>query len=94
MNKVIKNTVKVALTAAALAAALTGCHMFGARKGCNCSCNGANCSCHCADAGRCEKSRGANASMTLGVGTDGVHAGGDANLGNHGVSAGAGGTMH
>ena len=87
-KKIITQSVKVALTAGALAAALTGCCMFGSddccdKKGCCCKekCHG-------------KKTHGMNTSMTVGVGTDGIHAGGDANVGSHGVSVGAGGDMH
>ena len=91
MNKIITKSVKVALTAGALAAALTGCCMFGSDDCCgkkDCCCK-EPCKCCCG-----KKTRGINTSMTVGVGTDGIHAGGDANVGSHGISAGAGGGMH
>ena len=40
MNKIITQSVKVALTAGALAAALTGCCMFGSK---DCCCGKNNC---------------------------------------------------
>ena len=89
MNKIITKSVKVALTAGALAAALTGCCMFGSDDCCgkkDCCCK-EPCECCCG-----KKTHGMNTSMTVGVGTDGIHAGGDANVGSHGVSAGGG--MH
>ena len=93
-KKVIKNAVKVALTAGALAAALTGCCMF---KSDRCCCTNPD-ACCCADAccrEKCHgKTRGMNTSMTVGVGTDGVRMGGDANVGSHGVSADVSGDMH
>ena len=91
MNKIITKSVKVALTAGALAAALTGCCRFGSDDCCgkkDCCCK-EPCTCCCG-----KKTHGMNTSMTVGVGTDGIHAGGDANVGSHGVSAGAGGGMH
>ena len=96
MNKIITKSVKVALTAGALAAALTGCCMFGSDDCCgkkDCCCKEP---CKCCYEKKCcgKKAHGINTSMTVGVGTDGIHAGGDANVGSHGVSAGAGGGMH
>ena len=82
MNKTITKSVKVAVTAGALAVALTGCCMFGSK---GCCCEKKSCG---------KKTSGINTSMTVGVGTDGIHAGGDANVGSHGISAGAGGGMH
>ena len=91
MNKIITKSVKVAFTAGALAAAFTGCCMFGSDDCCgkkDCCCK-EPCKCCCG-----KKTSGVNTSMTVGVGTDGIHAGGDANVGSHGISAGAGGGMH
>ena len=104
MNKIIMNTVKLTVTAAALAAALTGCCMFGSNDCCGKK------GCHCAESAKCRctkegcrpecggaKKHGVNTSMTLGVGTDGIRVGSDANVGSHGASmhanadAGAGG---
>ena len=96
MNKIIIQSVKVALTAGALAAALTGCCMFGSDDCCGkkeCCCK-ESCTCCCKEKCHGKKTRGMNTSMTVGVGTDGIHAGGDANVGSHGVSVGAGGGMH
>ena len=90
MNKIITQSVKVALTAGALAAALTGCCMFGSDD----CCGKEPCKCCCEKKCCGKKTHGMNTSMTVGVGTDGIHAGGDANIGSHGVSAGAGGGMH
>ena len=96
MNKIITQLVKVALTAGALAAALTGCCMFGSDDCCgkkDCCCK-EPCKCCCEKKCDGKKTGGVNTSMTVGVGTDGIHAGGDANVGSHGISAGAGGGMH
>ena len=92
MNKIITKTVKVALTAGALSVALTGCCLFGSK---DCCCGKKDCrtSCCCAAAECCKsecdgaKKNGVNASMTIGVGTDGVRVGGDSNVGNHAASA-------
>ena len=95
-KKIITKSVKVALTAGALAAALTGCCMFGSDDCCgkkDCCCK-EPCKCCCEKKCCGKKTHGMNTSMTVGVGTDGIHAGGDANVGSHGVSAGAGGGMH
>ena len=88
MNKIITKSVKVALTAGALAAALTGCCLFGSKDCCGKK------DCCCKDKCCGKKTSGINTSMTVGVGTDGIRAGGDANVGSHGISAGAGGGMH
>ena len=96
MNKIITKSVKVAVTAGALAAALTGCCLFGSKEGCDkkdCRCKD-SCVCGCKEKSHGRKTSGVNTSMTVGVGTDGIHAGGDANVGSHGISAGAGGSMH
>ena len=96
MNKIITKSVKVALTAGALAAAFTGCCMFGSGDCCgkkDCCCK-EPCMCCCEKKCCGKKTHGKNTSMTVGVGTDGIHAGGDANIGSHGISAGAGGGMH
>ena len=42
-KKIITQSVKVALTAGALAAALTGCCLFGPSKGRHCSCDRGTC---------------------------------------------------
>ena len=87
MNKIITKTVKVALTAGALSAALTGCCLFGSKD----CCRKAGCCCAAAECCKSEcdgaKKNGVNASMTIGVGTDGVRVGGDSNVGNHAASA-------
>ena len=96
MNKIITKSVKVALTAGALAAALTGCCMFGSDDCCgkkDCCCK-EPCKCCCEKKCCGKKTHGMNTSMTVGVGTDGIHAGGEANVWSHGISAGAGGGMH
>ena len=82
MNKINTKAVKVALTAGALAAALTGCCMFGQK---DCCCNDPCCKRECCE----KKTRGINTSMTVGVGTDGVRVGSDSNVGSHGASANA-----
>ena len=95
-KKIITQSVKVALTAGALAAALTGCCLFGSKDCCDkkdCCCK-EPCKCCCERKCCGKKTHGMNTSMTVGVGTDGIHAGGDANVGSHGISAGAGGGMH
>ena len=95
-KKIITQSVKVAFTAGALAAALTGCCMFGSDDCCgkkDCCCK-EPCKCCCEKKCCGKKTRGMNTSMTVGVGTGGIHAGGDASVGSHGVSAGAGGGMH
>ncbi len=87
MNKLIIKSVKVALTAGALAAALTGCCLFGKR---DCCCKGPeNCCCTekcCKEKCHEPKTHGMNTSMTLGVGTDGIRVGSDSNAGNHKAS--------
>ena len=93
MNKIITKSVKVALTTGALAAALTGCCMFGSGDCCgkkDCCCKEPCKSC-CEKKCDGKKTHGMNTSMTVGIGTDGVHMGGDANVGSHGISAGVGG---
>ena len=92
MNKIITKSVKIALTAGALAAALTGCCMFGSKDCC--------CKEKC-----CGKKTGVNTSMTVGIGTDGIRVGSDSNVGGasananagvsaNGVTAGAGGGVN
>ena len=88
MNKIITQSVKVALTAGALAAALTGCCLLGSED-CRCKkdCRGKDpCACCCKE--RCcgRKTSGINTSMTVGVGTDGIRVGSDSNVGNHSAS--------
>ena len=90
-KKIITQTVKVALTAGALAAALSGCCLFGSG---DCCCGKTPCACCCKETCHGKKTHGMNTSMAVGVGTDGIHMGGDANVGSHGVSAGAGGGLH
>ena len=98
MNKIITKSVKVAVTAGALAVALTGCCLFGSK---DCCCKDPCCKKECCG----KKTSGVNASMTVGVGTDGIHVGSDsnvggasananANVGANGVTAGAGGGLH
>ena len=98
MNKIITQSVKVALTAGALAATLTGCCMFGSD---DCCCKDSCCKKACCG----KKTSGINTSMTVGVGTDGVRVGSDsnvgrasananANVGANGVTAGAGGGVN
>ena len=93
MNKIITKSVKVAVTAGALAVALTGCCMFGSK---DCCCEKKCCG---------KKTSGVNTSMTVGVGTDGIRVGSDsnvggasananANVGANGVTAGAGGGVN
>ena len=104
-KKIITKPVKVALTAGALAAALTGCCLFGSRDCCGkkeCCCK-EPCKCRCEK--RCcgKKTSGINTSMTVGVGTDGIRVGSDSNVGGasananagaHGVTAGARGDVN
>ena len=95
-KKITTQSVKVAVTAGALAVALTGCCMFGSDDCCGkkeCCCK-ESCACCCKEKCHGKKTSGINTSMTVGVGTDGIHAGGDANVGSHGIRAGAGGGMH
>lgn len=80
MNKKVVKLVKFAVTAGALAAALTGCCMFGSK---DCCCKDSSCGEKCC----VKKTSGVNTSMTLGVGTDGVRVGSDSNVGCHGASA-------
>jgi len=87
MKKAIMiHVVKMTLAAGALAAVLAGC----------CCSKDCCCTAKCCETEPCcgQKSSGMNTSMTVGLGTDGVHAGGAANVGSHGVSGGAGGSMH
>ena len=98
MNKIITESVKVAVAAGALAVALTGCCMFGSKDCCKDSC--------CCEKKCCgKKTSGVNTSMTVGVGTDGIRVGSDsnvggasananANVGANGVTAGAGGGVN
>ena len=71
MNKIITKSVKVAVVAGDLAAALTGCCMFGSD---DCCCK-EPCKCCCKEKCCGKKTSGVNTSMTVGVGTDGIHAG-------------------
>ncbi len=75
MNKaMINEAIKVTLAAGALAAALSGCCLFGSGKDCcRKECDGAN-------------KQGVNTSMTLGVGSDGIRVGSDSNVGSHDAS--------
>ena len=99
MNKIITKSVKVAVTAGALAAALTGCCMFGSDDCCGKK--------DCCVKSECDgmKKHGVNTSMTVGVGTDGIRIGSEsnvggasananANVGANGVTAGAGGGVN
>lgn len=90
--KTVANAVAAAVASVAVATALTGCCMFGSNTGCPKKC-GEACRCHDNAGGEtgCEdaKTRGANVSMTFGIGSGGIRAGGDANVGGHGVSADA-----
>lgn len=95
-KKVITKSLKQMLVAWVIATALTGCCMFGSKTCCDktdCCCK-KPCACCCAEKCCGKKSTDANTSMTIGVGTDGVNMGGKANVGTHGVSAGAGGGLH
>ena len=90
-KKIITQSVKVALTAGALAAALTGCCMFGSDDCCgkkDCCCK-EPCKCCCEKKCCGKKTSGINTSMTVGVGTDGIHVGSDSNVGSLGASANA-----
>ena len=98
MNKIITESVKVAVAAGALAVALTGCCMFGSK---DCCCKDPCCKKACCG----KKPSGVNTSMTVGVGTDGVRVGSDSNVGGvsananagvsaKGVTAGAGGGIN
>lgn len=74
MNKLIGMT-KVALIGCTLASAATGCCLFGDKSCCDKS------------APSCpKKTYGANTSMTISAGTDGVSVGSESNLGSHGAS--------
>ena len=103
-KKIITQSVKVALTAGALAAALTGCCMFGPK---DCCCGKKDCCCKepckCCCEKKCDgkNTHGINTSMTVGVGTDGIRVGSlgasaNANVGAgaNGVTAGAGGGVN
>ena len=106
-KKIITKSVKVAVTAGALAAALTGCCLFGSKDCCgkkDCCCKDP-CACCCKDKCCGKKTSGINTSMTVGVGTDGSRVGTDsnvggasananANVGANGVTAGAGGGVN
>ena len=106
MNKIITKSVKVAVTAGALAVALTGCCLFGSKDCCDkkdCCKNPSACCCKEKCCGK--KTSGVNTSMTVGVGTDGIRVGSDsnvggasananANVGANGVTAGAGGGVN
>ena len=92
MNKIITKSVKVALTAGALAAALTGCCLFGSKDCCS---GKKDCGykepCKCCCEKKCDgkKTNGVNTSMTVGVGTDGIRVGSDSNVGSRSMSANA-----
>ena len=89
--KMITKSVKIAVVVSALASTLTGCCLLGSNSNCCENC-GKSCCC-CSDNGHAKpdgaKKRGAGVSMTLGIGTDGIRAGGDANVGSHGASVNA-----
>jgi len=94
---IIIHVAKMTLAAGAFAAALVGCCWSKDCCGKKCCCERDACSQRaCCTAKPCgeQKSHGMNTSMTVGLGTDGVHAGGNANVGDHGVSGGVGGAMH
>ena len=106
-KKIITQSVKVALTAGALAAALTGCCLFGSKDCCDkkdCRCKDP-CACCCKEKCCGKKTSGVNTSMTVGVGTDGIRVGSDSNVGGasananvgagaNGMTAGAGGGVN
>lgn len=73
MQKLLTMT-KLALVGCSLASGATGCCLFGN----NDTCGKKDC---------CEQKSGANTSMTISAGTDGVSVGGEANLGSHGASS-------
>ena len=80
MNKYVKEAIKIALVGGALASALTGCCMCDSgRYRCGTCCK-PPCECRCKSGEDCARKcdnaqkRGANASVTLGVGTDGLKA--------------------
>ncbi len=72
-------SIAATVAACALAASLTGCCMFGTNR----ETDRADGSTDTA------KKHGANVSMSFGIGTDGIHAGSDANIGSHGASVNA-----
>lgn len=84
MNKQkVVTTIKVVLTAGLLATAFAGCCLWRSKDACTCRKEG----CCCTSAQACQKPKnGANASVTLGLGTDGIHMGSDANVGSHTMS--------
>ena len=91
-KKIITQSVKVALTAGALAAALTGCCLFGSKDCCDkkdCCCK-EPCKCCCEKKCCGKKTHGMNTSMTVGVGTDGIRVGSDSNVGGVSANANAG----
>lgn len=94
MNKLIGMT-KVALVGLTLASATTGCCLFGDKPCCQSTCQeeccGGKACCDkkpcCDKPGAEKKTHGINTSMTLGIGTDGISAGSESNIGSHGASA-------
>lgn len=92
MNKIITKSVKVAVTAGALAVALTGCCLFGSKDCCSGKkdcCSKEPCKCCCEKKCDGKKTHGVNTSMTVGVGTDGIRVGSDSNVGSRSMSANA-----
>ena len=77
MNKMMTTAIKVTLTVGALAAALAGC-CWGKSGTCCCKCCDKEPCCEkscCDTPDGGKKSHGMDASVTLGAGTGGVHAG-------------------
>ena len=75
MNKMVKTLVKFTLAGGALAAALTGCCLFGSDKDCCRTCGKKADACCCAkghaekpNAGTNQNRQGLNASMSIGAG--------------------------
>ena len=97
MKERTRNIIRTVATAVVITAILPGCCLFGCKEEC---CNKDKACCanraaeNCAQDCPKPKTSGANASVTLGVGTGGVSAGGAANLGSHGASGSVGGEMH
>lgn len=94
MKEKMKGVVRTALTAVVVTSMLPGCCLFGSKDCCDKKACPNKAAETCAKECPTPKTSGANASMTLGVGTGGIHAGGAANLGSHGASGSVGGEMH